>query len=209
MFERNRFIISIALALLILAFIGVTISSFSPSEKSEEYFDLETAFKVINNYSVEVKDWESAENTLIDLNYWYDYVPRYDKVSNEDYDVNSLQNKTWKLIIRHQIKALPEIRKCFGEYLGDKLKSEGYKVKILNDERNKIIFFTHDSFKRRSSLEKFHVSVVNDLRLLGFKQIRYNWYELEGLEDEKYIHYNFKDLPDNEIRRFNLSVLKN
>ncbi|MCW9094451.1 MAG: hypothetical protein OQJ74_01245, partial [Ignavibacteriaceae bacterium] len=80
---------------------------------------------------------------------------------------------------------------------------------ILNDERNKIIFFTHDSFKRRSSLEKFHVSVVNDLRLLGFKQIRYNWYELEGLEDEKYIHYNFKDLPDNEIRRFNLSVLKN
>ena len=208
MFERNRFLISVSLSLLILAFIGVTISSFSPSEKSDEYFDLETAYQVINNYNVEINDWESSENTLIDLNYWYDYVPRYDKVSNKDFDVNSLQNKTWELIIKHQIKALPEIRKCFGEYLSNKLEPVGYKVTILNDERNKINVFTHDSFKNRSSLEKFHVSVVNDLKLFGFKQIRYKWYALEGLEDEKYIHYNFKDLADNEIRRFNISTLK-
>lgn len=208
MFERNRFLISVSLSLLILAFIGLTISSFSPTEKSDEYFDLETAYQVINNYKVEVNDWESSENTLIDLNYWYDYVPRYDKVSNKDYDVNSLQNKTWELIIKHQIKALPEIRKCYGEYLRNKFESLGYKVTILNDERNKIIVFTHNSFKNRGSLEQFHVSVTNDLRLLGFKQIRYKWYELEELEDEKYIHYNFKDLADNEIRRFNISTIK-
>jgi len=209
MFERNRFIISVALALLILSIVAITISSFSPSEKSEEYFDFETAFQVINNYEVDIDDWQSSENTLIDLNYWYDYVPRYDEVSYADFNVSSLQNKAWDLIIKHQIAALPEIRKYFGDYLRDKLKYLGFKVTILNDERNKIIVFTHDSFKSRSSLEKFHVSVVNDLRVLGFKQIRYKWYELEDLEDEKYIHYNFKGLPDNEIRRFNISTLKN
>jgi hypothetical protein len=58
-------------------------------------------------------------------------------------------------------------------------------------------------------LEKFHITVANDLRALGFKQIRYKWYELEKYEDEKYIHYNFSDLPDNEPRKFNLSVIKN
>jgi len=59
------------------------------------------------------------------------------------------------------------------------------------------------------ALEKFHNTVANDLRALGFKQIRYKWYELEKLKEEKYIHYNFKDLADNEPRRFNLSVIKN
>jgi hypothetical protein len=44
--------------------------------------------------------------------------------------------------------------------------------------------------------------------VLGFKQIRYKWYELEKLEDEKYILYNFSDLPDNEIRRFSISAIK-
>ncbi|HEY6436365.1 MAG TPA: hypothetical protein VIY47_07225, partial [Ignavibacteriaceae bacterium] len=91
----------------------------------------------------------------------------------------------------------------------DKLYGLDYKVTILNDERNKIIVFTHDSFTGRSALEKFHNTVANDLRALGFKQIRYKWYELEKLKEEKYIHYNFSDLPDNAPRRFNLNVIKN
>jgi len=210
MFERHRLIVSAALAVLIIAIVGVTVSSFSPSEKSEYFKELKQIYNTVNNYdNREIINWESAKNTLVDLNYWYDFIPRYDAISDDDYDVLVMQNKVRELTIRQQLRTLPEIRRYFGEYLSDKLYGMNYKVTILNDERNKIIVFTHDSFTKRNSLEKFHVSVVNDLRTLGFKQIRYKWYELERSEEEKYIHYNFSDLSDNEPRRFNLSVLKN
>jgi hypothetical protein len=209
MFERNRFLVSVSLSLLILTVVGVTVSSFSPSKKSEYFRELKEIYTTVNNYDKEINSWESAKNTLVDLNYWNDFIPRYDAISDEDNDVLILQNKVRELAIKHQLRTLPEIRKYFGEYLSQRLAGLDYKVTILNDERNKIVVFTHDSFTRRSSLEKFHNTVANDLRILGFKQIRYKWYELEKLKDEKYIHYNFKDIPDNEVRRFNISAIKN
>lgn len=210
MFERHRPLVSVTLALFIIAVVGVTVSSFSPTKKSEYFKELKEIYKAVNNYdNKEINSWEAAKNTVVDLNYWFDFIPRYDAISDEDNDVLILQNQVRDLTIRQQLRTLPEIRKYFGEYLSDKLYSLDYKVTILNDERNKIIVFTHDSFTGRSALEKFHNTVANDLRALGFKQIRYKWYELEKLKEEKYIHYNFKDLPDNEPRRFNLSVIKN
>ncbi len=209
MFERNRFFVSVSLSLLILTVVGVTVSSFSPSKKSEYFRELKEIYNTVNNYDKEINSWESAKNTLVDLNYWNDFIPRYDAISDDDNDVLILQNKVRELAIRHQLRVLPEIRKYFGEYLSNRLAGLDYKITILNDERNKIVVFTHDSFTRRSSLEKFHNTVANDLRILGFKQIRYKWYELEKLKDEKYIHYNFSDLPDNEVRRFNISAIKN
>jgi hypothetical protein len=209
MFERNRIIVSVSLALLIITVVGVTVSSFSPSKKSEYFRELKDIYNTVNQYDKEIMSWESAKNTLVDLNYWNDFIPRYDAVSDEDHDVLVLQNKVKELAIKHQLRALPEIRKYFGDYLNDNLGGLNYKVTILNDERNRIVVFTHDSFTRRSELEKFHNTVSNDLRILGFKQIRYKWYELEKLKDEKYIHYSFKDLPDNEVRRFNISAIKN
>jgi len=208
MFERNRFIISVSLAVIILTIVGVTVSSFSPSKKSEYFRELREIYNTVNNYEKEINSWESAKNTLVDLNYWNDFIPRYDAISEEDHDVLVLQNKVREMAIKHQLRTLPEIRKYFGEYLSDRLNGLGYKIIILNDERNKIVVFTHDSFTKRSLLEQFHNTVANDLRLLGFKQIRYKWYELEKLKDEKYIHYNFKDLPDNEVRRFSISAIK-
>jgi len=210
MFERHRLIVSVSLALLIIAVVGVTVSSFSPSKKSEYFKELKQIYNTVNNYdNKEINSWEAAKNTLVDLNYWFDFIPRYAAISDEDNDVLVLQEKVRDLTIRQQLRTLPEIRKYFGEYLSDKLYGLDYKVTILNDERNKIIVFTHDSFTGRSALEKFHNTVANDLRALGFKQIRYKWYELEKLKEEKYIHYNFKDVPDSEPRRFNLSVIKN
>ncbi len=210
MFERHRLIVSVTLSLIIITVVGVTVSSFSPSKKSEYFKELKQIYNAVNNYdSKEINSWEAAKNTLVDLNYWFDFIPRYDAISDDDNDVLVLQDKVRDLTIRQQLRALPEIRKYFGEYLSDKLYGLDYKVTILNDERNKIIVFTHDSFTGRSALEKFHNTVANDLRALGFKQIRYKWYELEKLQEEKYIHYNFKDLADNEPRKFNLSVIKN
>jgi len=210
MFERHRLIVSVSLSLIIITVVGVTVSSFSPSKKSEYFKELRQIYNAVNNYdNKEINSWEAAKNTLVDLNYWFDFIPRYDAIGDEDNDVLVLQEKVRDLTIRQQLRTLPEIRKYFGEYLSDKLYGLDYKVTILNDERNKIIVFTHDSFTGRSALEKFHNTVANDLRALGFKQIRYKWYELEKLEEEKYIHYNFKDLPDNEPRKFNLSVIKN
>jgi len=209
MFERHRSLVSVSLALLIIAVVGAAVSSFSPSKKSEYFKELKQIYNTVNTYdNKEINSWEAAKNTIVDLNYWYDFIPRYDVISDEDNDVLILQNKVRDLTIRQQLRTLPEIRKYFGEYLSDKLVGLGYKVTILNDERNKIIVFTHDSFTSRSALEKFHITVTNDLRALGFKQIRYKWFELEKLKDEKYIHYNFSDLPDNEPRKFNLSVIK-
>jgi hypothetical protein len=188
--------------------VGVTVSSFSPSKKSEYFRELKEIYTTVNNYEKEITNWESARNTLVDLNYWFDFIPRYDAISEEDHDVLILQEKVRELAINHQMRTLPDIRKYFGDYLSDRLTGLDYKITILNDERNKIIVFTHDSFTKRSLLEKFHNTVANDLRVLGFKQIRYKWYELEKLKEEKYIHYNFKDLPDNEVRRFNISAIK-
>ena len=206
-FERHRLIVSLTLSLLILTVIGVTVSSFSPSKKSEYFRELKDIYNTVKQYDKEIKSWESAKNTLVDLNYWFDFIPRYDAISEEDHDVLILQEKVRELAIKHQMRTLPDIRKLFGDYLSDRLTGLDYKITILNDERNKIIVFTHDSFTKRSLLEKFHNTVANDLRLLGFKQIRYKWYELEKFKDEKYIHYNFKDYGDNEIRSFNLSML--
>jgi hypothetical protein len=208
LFERNRFVFSITIAFVIVLLIGVTISSFSPSRKSEYFRELKDIYNTVSNYDKAIANWEMAKNTLVDLNYWYDFIPRYDAISDEDKDVLLMQNEVRDLAVKEQIKSLPEIRKYFGEYLTNKLKSNGYKVTILNDERNKVIVFTHDSFMKRKALEDFHVTVVNDLRLLGFKQIRYKWFELEKMKEERYIHYNFKDLADNEIRRFNISALR-
>jgi len=208
LFERNRFLVSVSLAFLIVVLIGVTISSFSPSKKSEYFQELKNIYNTVSNYDKEINNWEIAKNTVVDLNYWYDFIPRYDAISDEDKDVLLMQNEVRDLAIKQQIRSLPEIRKYYGEYLGNKLESRGYKVTILNDERNKIIVFTHDSFMKRKALEDFHVTVVNDLRTLGFKQIRYKWFELEKLKEERYIHYNFKDLNDNEYRRFNISALR-
>ncbi|MCZ7613796.1 MAG: hypothetical protein M5T52_09745 [Ignavibacteriaceae bacterium] len=163
----------------------------------------------VNNYDKVINSWESARNTLVDLNYWFDFIPRYDAISEEDQDVLVMQENVKDLAIRHQLRFLPEIRKYFGEYLSSRLAGLDYKITILNDERNKIIVFTHDSFTKRTLLEKFHNTVANDLRLLGFKQIRYKWYELEKLKEEKYILYNFSDLPDNEVRKFTISAIKN
>jgi len=210
MFERHRLLVSVTLALLIITVVGVTVSSFSPTKKSEYFKELKEIYKAVNNYdNKEINSWEAAKNTVVDLNYWFDFIPRYDAISDEDNDVLILQNQVRDLTIRQQLRTLPEIRKYFGEYLSDKLYGLDYKVTILNDERNKIIVFTHDSFTKRSLLEKFHNTVANDLRVLGFKQIRYKWYELEKLKDEKYIHYNFSDIPDNEVRKFSISAIKN
>ena len=208
-FERHRLIVSITLSLLILTVVGVTVSSFSPSKKSEYFRELKEIYTTVNNYEKEITNWESARNTLVDLNYWFDFIPRYDAISEEDHDVLILQEKVRELAINHQMRTLPDIRKYFGDYLSDRLTGLDYKITILNDERNKIIVFTHDSFTKRSLLEKFHNTVANDLRVLGFKQIRYKWYELEKYKEEKYIHYNFSDLPDNEVRRFSISAIKN
>jgi len=209
LFERHRIFVSVSLALVILTVLAVTVSSFSPSQKSEYFRELKEIYTTVNNYEKEINSWESARNTLVDLNYWFDFIPRYDAIGEEDNDVLILQEKVRELAIKHQLRTLPEIRKYFGEYLSDRLNGLDYKVTILNDERNKIVVFTHDSFTKRSLLEKFHNTVANDLRLLGFKQIRYKWYELEKLEEEKYILYNFSDMPDNEIRKFAISAIKN
>lgn len=209
LFERHRIFVSVSLALVILTVLAVTVSSFSPSKKSEYFRELKEIYTTVNNYEKEINSWESARNTLVDLNYWFDFIPRYDAIGEEDNDVLILQEKVRELAIKHQLRTLPEIRKYFGEYLSDRLNGLDYKVTILNDERNKIVVFTHDSFTKRSLLEKFHNTVANDLRLLGFKQIRYKWYELEKLKEEKYILYNFSDMPDNEIRKFAISAIKN
>ena len=208
LFERHRIFVSVSLALVILTVLAVTVSSFSPSKKSEYFRELKEIYTTVNNYEKEINSWDSARNTLVDLNYWFDFIPRYDAISEEDHDVLILQEKVRELAIKHQLRTLPEIRKYFGEFLSNRLNGLDYKITILNDERNKIVVFTHDSFTKRSLLEKFHNTVANDLRLLGFKQIRYKWYELEKLEEEKYILYNFSDLPDNEVRKFNISAIK-
>ncbi|MFI5237554.1 MAG: hypothetical protein ACHQLA_06445 [Ignavibacteriales bacterium] len=205
-FERNRFLVSTTLSVLIMALVTVTLSSFSPPKKSPESFELENTLSLIEDYNIELGNWEISRNALIDLNYWFGLLPRYNEIGKRDRDVLVLQNEIKEKIMRLQLTLLPSIRKFYGQHLAENLKSQKYKVVILPEERNRVIVFTHDSFTNRKSLERFHTSVVTDLRILGFKQIRYRWYELEKLGDEKYIHYNFKDITDHEVRKFNVKM---
>ncbi len=116
-FERHRLFVSVTLSLVILTVVGVTVSSFSPSKKSEYFRELREIYNTVNNYEKEINSWESAKNTLVDLNYWNDFIPRYDAISEDDHDVLVLQNKVREMAIKHQLRTLPEIRKYFGEYL--------------------------------------------------------------------------------------------
>ena len=207
LYERHRVLISFSLSLLALLFIYLLISGFLPKKKSGEFYELEALYKTIDDYNTDIAAWEESKNVLIDLNYWYDLLPRYDEIADDDSDVEYVLNKIREKISITQVIVLSKVREYYGEYLGEKFQLGNYKVVVKPEERHKIIVFTHSSFTKRKSLESFHVSVVNELKILGFKQIRYKWYELEQTEGERYIHYNFKDSPDLEIRKFNLSLL--
>lgn len=208
LYERHRVLISFSLSLLALLFIYLLISGFLPAKKSNEFYEVESLYNTIDDYKTEIKSWQDSKNVLIDLNYWYDLLQRYDEIGQNDGDVEYVTNKIREKIAIIQLIVLSRVREYYVEYLNDKLHSDNYKVAVNPEDRYKIIVFTHKSFTKRNFLENFHVSVVTELKTLGFKQIRYKWYELEQQDSERYIHYNFKDSPDQEIRKFNLSLLE-
>lgn len=204
--ERNRYIISFAIAVLILVAIGTAISTYIP-EKSKQYAELEKIISSIDGYNMNLNNWQACKNTLMDLNYWYDLLPRYDKTDSTDADLERLHNKATDRIVKLQLRLLPKIREFYGKFLAEKLWLENYKVNVNSLDRNKLIVFTHKDFQIRKSLEKFHNSVLTDLQILGFSQIRYKWYEEEDLKNDNYIRYNFKEFTDNEIRKFTIAAL--
>jgi len=207
LYERHRVLISFSLSVVAIFIVYLLISGFLPSKRSNEYYEVEALYNTIDDYKTGINNWQDSKNVLIDLNYWYDLLPRYDEIGRTDSDVEYVITKIREKISIIQLIVLSKVREYYGEYLNDKLQSGNYKVVVNPEERHKIIVFTHNSFTNRKSLEKFHVSVSNELRILGFKQIRYKWYELELMDGERYIHYNFKDSPDMEIRKFNLNLL--
>ena len=107
--ERNRYIISFAIALLILVVIGTAISTYIP-EKSKQYAELEKIISSIDGYNMNLYNWQACKNTLMDLNYWYDLLPRYDKTDSTDADLERLHNKATDRIVKLQLRLLPKIR---------------------------------------------------------------------------------------------------
>jgi hypothetical protein len=143
----------------------------------------------------------------MDLNYWYDLLPRYGEIDSTDFELQDLKKKATDRISRLQLKVLPKIREYYGKYLAEKLWLENYKVSVFSLDRNKLIVFAHNDFTDRKLLEKFHHSVLTDLQIIGFSQIRYKWNDTDESINENYLRYNFKEFPDNEIRKFTLAAL--
>jgi len=200
--ERNRYVISVFSAVLILFLIGFSISSSLPN-KSEAYQELENIVSPIDGYSTEIDNWERSKNALIDFNYWYEVLERFEQVEATNNDVESLENSVKRKISKLQLKLLPKIRKYYAAYLNEKLSFDNYNVEIDSKGRNRIIIFTHKSLTRRKRIEQLHISVVSELKVLGFKQIRYKW-----SDESRYVKYYFDDYSDYDLRAYNLEGLK-
>ena len=201
-YEKNNYVISVIIAVIILFLIGFSISNSLPN-KSEAYQELENIVSPINGYSTEIDNWERSKNALIDFNYWYEVLERFEQVEDTNNDVESLENGVKRKISKLQVKLLPKIRKYYAEYLNEKLSIENYKVEIDSKGRNRIIIFTHKSLTRRKRIEQFHISVVSELKVLGFKQIRYKW-----SDESRFVRYHFDDYPDYDLRAYNLKGLE-
>ena len=200
--ERNRYVTSVLIAVLILFLIGFSISSSLPN-KSEAYQELENIVSPIDGYSTEIDNWERSKNALIDFNYWYEVLERFEQVEATNNDVESLENGVKRKISKLQITLLPMIRKYYAAYLNEKLSFDNYNVEIDSKGRNRIIIFTHKSLTRRKRIEQLHISVVSELKVLGFKQIRYKW-----SDESRYVKYYFDDYSDYDLRAYNLEGLK-
>ena len=200
--ERNRYVTSVLIAVLILFLIGFSISSSLPN-KSEAYQELENIVSPIDGYSTEIDNWERSKNALIDFNYWYEVLERFEQVEATNNDVESLENGVKRKISKLQITLLPMIRKYYATYLNEKLSFDNYKVEIDSKGRNRIIIFTHKSLTRRKRIEQLHISVVSELKVLGFKQIRYKW-----SDESRYVKYYFDDYSDYDLRAYNLEGLE-
>lgn len=200
--EKNSYVISLLIAVIILFLIGFSISSSLPN-KSEAYQELENIVSPIDGYSTEIDNWERSKNALIDFNYWYEVLERFEQVEATNNDVESLENGVKRKISKLQIKLLPKIRKYYATYLNEKLLFDNYKVEIDSKSRNRIIIFTHKSLTRRKRIEQFHISVVSELKVLGFKQIRYKW-----SDENRYVQYHFDDYSDYDLRAYNLEGLE-
>lgn len=200
--ERYRSVISVLGAVLILFLIGFSISSSLPNN-SEAYKELKNIVSPIDNYSTEIDNWERSKNALIDFNYWYEVLERFEQVEATNNDVESLENSVKRKISKLQLKMLPKIRKYYAAYLNEKLSFDNYKVEIDSKGRNGIIIFTHKSLTKRKRIEKLHISVVSELKVLGFKQIRYKW-----SDENRHVQYQFDDFSDNDLRAYNLEGLE-
>lgn len=200
--ERNRYVISLFIAIIILFFIGFSISSSLPN-KSEAYQELENIVSPINGYSTEIDNWKRAKNVLIDFNYWYEVLERFEQVEATNNDVESLEKSVKRKISKLQIKLLPKIRKYYAAYLNEKPSFDNYKVEIASKGRNRIIIFTNKSLTSRRRIEQLHLSVVSELKVLGFKQIRYKW-----SDESRYVRYEFDDYSDFDLRAYNLKGLE-
>lgn len=200
--ERYRTLISVLAAVLILFLIGFSISSSLPN-KSEAYKELKNIVSPIDGYSTEIDNWERSKNALIDFNYWYEVLERFEQVEATNNDVESLENSVKRKFSKLQLKLLPKIRKYYAAYLNEKLSLDNYKVEIDSKGRNRIIIFTHKSLTRRKRIEQLHISVVSELKVLGFKEIRYKW-----SDENKYVQYHFDDYSDYDLRAYNLEGLE-
>ena len=204
--ERNGYLLAFGIALLIVVAIATAISTSIPN-KPKKHTEMEKIIGSIDAYNLDINNWHKAKNLLMDLNYWYDLLPRYGETDSTDYELEVLKKKAIDRISRLQLKVLPKIREYYGKYLGEKLWLENYKVSVFSLDRNKLIVFAHTDFKDRKILEKFHHSVLTDLQILGFSQIRYKWTVEDESINENYLRYNFKEFPDNEIRKFTIAAL--
>ena len=200
--EKNSYVISVLIAVIILFLIGFSISNSLPN-KSEAYQELENIVSPIDGYSTEIDNWERSKNALIDFNYWYEVLERFEQVEATNNDVESLENSVKRKISKLQLKLLPKIRKYYAAYLSEKLSLDNYKVEIDSKGRNRIIIFTHKSLTRRKRIEQLHISVVSELKVLGFKQIRYKW-----SNESRYVKYYFDDYSDYDLRAYNLEGLE-
>ena len=200
--EKNSYVISVLIAVIILFLIGFSISNSLPN-KSEAYQELENIVSPIDGYSTEIDNWERSKNALIDFNYWYEVLERFEQVEATNNDVESLENGVKRKISKLQIKLLPMIRKYYAAYLNEKLSFDNYNVEIDSKGRNRIIIFTHKSLTRRKRIEQLHISVVSELKVLGFKQIRYKW-----SDESRYVKYYFDDYSDYDLRAYNLEGLE-
>ena len=195
------------IAILVLFALGISISSYFP-DNSEEYEELKNLLSPIDDYKTEVTNWDEAKNALVDFNYWFELIPRFNEIDSTDDKIQSLKNNVIQKITKLQLRMLPKIREFYTYHLSEILADDKYKLNVYSFGRSKVIGITHKRFRWRTGIEKFHIMYLNELKILGFNEIRYKWVESENDEQEKYVKYNFTEIKDNELRKFTLAEIE-
>ena len=134
----------------------------------------------INSYT---NDISGIMQGVAEFYYWGDLLSQ--ALSCRDYDLINYALKLKPKLVKLQIKYYPQLRNYFTEILNKNLWEEDMEVRIGRDEKDKTIYFIHQSFYTNKNIKNFHETCSGQLEDLRFLKAKYVTSKYDEYEDIK------------------------